>query len=49
MIGHLQRGIIRTYNVHDYLDEKRAGFVKLEREIDLILNPPAAAVLPFRR
>jgi integrase len=49
MIGHLPRGIVRTYNVHDFVDEKRDGFAKLEREIDLILNPPAAAVLPFRR
>jgi hypothetical protein len=30
--------------------EKRDGFAKLEREIDLILNPPTAAdVITFRR
>jgi integrase len=49
MIGHLPRGLIRTYNVYDYLDEKRDGFAKLEREVDLILNPPAADVIAFRR
>jgi integrase len=49
MIGHLPRGIVRVYNTYDFVDEKRDGFAKLEREIALILDPPAAAVLPFRR
>jgi integrase len=49
MIGHLPRGLIRTYNVFDYIDAKRDGFTRLEREIDLIVNPPAADVIAFRR
>jgi len=48
MIGHLPPGIIRVYDVHDYLNEKRDGFARLEREIDLIINPPAADVIAFR-
>src|SRR5262249_46763920 len=49
MIGHLPRGLIRTYDVYDRVTEKRDGFAKLEREIDLILNPAPAAVVAFRR
>jgi integrase len=49
MLGHLLPGMRRVYDKHKYLDEKRAGFVALEREIDLILNPPAAEVVPLRR
>jgi len=48
MIGHLPRGLIRTYDVYDRVTEKRDGFAKLEREIDLIINPAPAAVVPFR-
>jgi hypothetical protein len=43
MLGHLLPGMRRVYDRHKYLDERRAGFERLEREIDLILNPPAAA------
>jgi hypothetical protein len=39
----------RVYDRHQYLDEKRAAFMALEREIDLILNPPEAYVIPLRR
>jgi hypothetical protein len=39
----------KVYNVYIYVEEKRAGFAALEREIDLILNPPAADVIPLRR
>jgi len=49
MLGHLLPGMRRVYDRFRYIDEKRAGFEKLEREIDLILNPPAADVIPLRR
>jgi integrase len=49
MISHVPSGMIKRYDKHDYLKEKREGFAKLEREIGLILNPPAAEVVPFRR
>ena len=48
-LHHLPAAMVRRYNKYQYLDEKREAFGKLEREIDLILNPPAADVLPFRR
>jgi integrase len=49
MLGHLLAGMRRVYDRHKFLDEKRAGFAALEREIDLILNPPAADIIPLRR
>jgi integrase len=49
MLGHLLMGMARVYNVHSYLAEKRDGFEALEREIDLIINPPSGDVIAFRR
>jgi integrase len=49
LLGHLLPGIRKTYDVHGYIDEKRAAYEVLEREIDLILNPPTAGVITFRR
>jgi integrase len=49
LLGHTLPGLRRTYDTHGYLDEKRAAYVALEREIDLILNPPEADVITFRR
>lgn len=49
MLGHLLPGMRRVYDKFGYIEQKRAGFVSLEREIDLILNPPAADVIPLRR
>jgi integrase len=49
LLGHTLPGIRKVYDVHGYLDEKRQAYAVLEREIDLILSPPDAAVLPFRR
>jgi hypothetical protein len=48
MIGHLPSGMIKRYDRHDFLKEKREGFVKLEREVEMILNPPQADVIPYR-
>jgi hypothetical protein len=49
VLGHIQPGIRKTYDRHDYLDERRAAYQILEREVDFILHPPGAAVLPFGR
>src|SRR5262249_18858990 len=49
MLCHLPNKLIRIYNVHDFESEKRAGFAALEREIDLIFNPPGPDVIPLRR
>jgi len=49
MLGHLLPGMRRRYDRHQFHHEKAEGFVKLEREVSLILHPPAADVVPFRR
>jgi len=49
LLGHLLTGQRKIYDRHQYIDEKRSAYEVLEREIDLIINPPEAAVLPFRR
>jgi integrase len=48
-LGHLLAGQRKIYDRHGYVDEKRAAYETLEREIDRIINPPEAAVIPFRR
>jgi integrase len=48
-LGHLLSGMRAVYDKHSYLDEKRAAYAVLEREIDLILNPPEAEVIRFAR
>jgi integrase len=48
-LGHLLTGQRKVYDKHAYTDEKRAAYEALEREVELILNPPDAAVIPFRR
>jgi integrase len=48
-LGHLLAGMRAVYDKHSYLDEKRAAYAVLEREIDLILNPPETAILRFTR
>jgi integrase len=48
-LGHLLTGQRKIYDKHGYVEEKRAAYEALEREIDLIVNPPDAAVIPFRR
>ncbi len=39
VLGHQQRGIVRTYDQHDYCKEKGKALAKLAREIDRIVNP----------
>jgi len=41
-------GMRRRYDRHQFVHEKREGFAKLEREVDLILHPQAADVIPYR-
>jgi integrase len=48
-LGHLLSGQRKVYDRHGYVDEKRAAYEVLEREVELVINPPEAAVLPFRR
>jgi integrase len=48
-LGHLLAGMRKVYDRHSYVDEKRAAYAVLEREIDHILSPPEAAVIRFPR
>jgi len=48
-LHHLPAAMVRRYDKFQRVDEKREAFEALEREVDLILNPPEAAVVPFRR
>ena len=44
-LGHVIGGVRGVYDVHSYLDEKRAAFEALAAQIGRILNPPADNVV----
>lgn len=46
-LGHIAPKIERTYDLHEYLDEKRDALTKLQRQIEAILEP-SLSVVPFR-
>jgi integrase len=48
-LGHAMPTIRATYDRHSYVDEMVHAFEALATLIDRIVNPPDAAVLPFRR
>jgi integrase len=48
-LGHVLGGVRGVYDRHRYLDEKRSAYEALEREIDLVINPPSGDVIAFRR
>jgi integrase len=39
MLGHTIGGVRKTYDRHEYHSEKKIGFEKLARQIELIINP----------
>jgi integrase len=43
-MGHVIGGVREAYDRHEYLDEKRAAFAKLEGLLAVILNPQANVV-----
>jgi integrase len=43
-MGHVIGGVREAYDRHEYLEEKRAAFEKLERLLTVILNPQANVV-----
>jgi integrase len=49
MLGHTQRGVIGTYQRYDYAAEKKTGYEKLARLIDLIVNHQGAKVVQFTK
>jgi integrase len=50
-LGHrLPGGLIRrTYDTHNFIDEKRRAFELLAREIERIVNPPEGKIVALRR
>jgi integrase len=48
-LGHVLGGVRGIYDRHAYLEEKRSAYEALEREVDLVINPPSGDVIPFRR
>jgi integrase len=48
-LGHLPPKIVRTYNLHTFIDEQRRAYEALSRLIDTILNPRPSVVTLRRR
>ena len=48
VLGHVQGGVQRVYDRHQYLDEKADALAKLAALIDAIVDPRPAAVAPPR-
>jgi len=46
-LGHVIGGIRKTYDRHEYLDEKREAYERLAAEIARIVDPPADNVVSF--
>jgi len=48
MLDHVKPGLKKVYNVHEYGDEKRDGFMLWETALQRILNPAPATVTDIR-
>jgi len=48
VLGHAMGAIEGTYDRHSYLTEKRDALERLAAELDRIINPPEANVVPLR-
>lgn len=48
-LAHTIGGVRGTYDRHEYLEEKRRAFEALAAQIDRIVNPPGANVVPLGR
>jgi integrase len=48
-LGHALVGVRRVYDRHEYETEKRHAFEALAAQIERIVRPPAATVVPIRR
>ena len=49
VIAHVRPGIKGTYDLHDYLDEKREALELWAARLRSIIAPPADVVVPLRR
>jgi hypothetical protein len=48
ILAHTPPGIVRTYDVHEYQDEKREALEVWARRIEGIVNPPPSNVIRLR-
>ncbi len=44
MLDHVKQGLIKTYDIHDYADEKRNAYMLWEMQLRKILNPAPSTV-----
>lgn len=49
VIGHVKKGLDRTYDQHDFLDEKREALTAWARRLRSIVDPTIGNVVPFIR
>jgi integrase len=47
-LGHVIGGVRGTYDRHEYFEEKARAFEALAAQIERIVNPPGAKVVPLR-
>ena len=47
VLNHLPRGLSKTYNVHEYEDEKRDALARWAQRVSQIVTPPPANVVPM--
>jgi integrase len=47
-LGHVIGGVRGTYDRHEYFEEKARAFEALAAQIERIVNPPGAKVVPIR-
>ncbi len=47
VLNHLPQGLTRTYNIHEYLDEKQDALARWAQELMNIIEPPPANVVPL--
>ena len=48
VLNHLPKGLAKTYNVHEYLDEKREALADWAQEIQNWTEPPPDNVMKFK-
>ena len=49
ILAHRPPGIVGTYNLHEYEDEKREALEKWAQRLASIVNPAPAEIIPPRR
>ncbi len=49
VLNHQPRGLVKTYNRHEYLNEKRDALARWARRVQEIVSPPPANVVPMEK